>query len=189
LAGAAQAQQLGGFYNYNGGDGNPPNSGSGSSNGGSSGSSGSTPASGPGTEGGFGSSFGGFVGGFDPDRAARLRAIHGILGAATMVVLFPSGAIFVRIFPAPASVWVHGLLQTLALCVLIAAVALGIRLVQDVRAGTGMDLVRVPFLPSSLICPHLSLKELSDDADLFGASWETRKSTATSLSALSSWSA
>ncbi|KAK4248073.1 hypothetical protein C7999DRAFT_40703 [Corynascus novoguineensis] len=48
-----------------------------------------------------------------------------------MVVLFPSGAIFVRILPPPAAVWVHGLLQTLALCVLIAAVALGIRLVQD----------------------------------------------------------
>ncbi|KAL2162304.1 hypothetical protein VTH06DRAFT_7217 [Thermothelomyces fergusii] len=122
LARAAQAQQFWGFSN--GGSGSSPSSDDGSGSGSTSGSgsgSGSAPASGPGA-GDFVSGVGGLGATFDPERATRIRAIHGILAAAAMVALFPSGAI-------------------LAVCVLIAAVGLGIHLVQDVRNGTGMDLM------------------------------------------------
>ncbi|KAL2187149.1 hypothetical protein L209DRAFT_685156, partial [Thermothelomyces heterothallicus CBS 203.75] len=56
---------------------------------------------------------------------------HGILGAAAMVALFPSGAILLRILPSRIGLWVHALMQVLAVCVLVAAVGLGIHLVRD----------------------------------------------------------
>ncbi|KAL2175073.1 uncharacterized protein P884DRAFT_207376, partial [Thermothelomyces heterothallicus CBS 202.75] len=66
---------------------------------------------------------------------------HGILGAAAMVALFPSGAILLRILPSRIGLWVHALMQVLAVCVLVAAVGLGIHLVQDLQNGTGMNLM------------------------------------------------
>lgn len=60
-----------------------------------------------------------------------------------MVVLFPSGAMLMRLFPGKVGLWLHSIMQVIALGVLIAAVALGIRLVEQMREF-GIDLVSLP---------------------------------------------
>ncbi|KAK4145604.1 uncharacterized protein C8A04DRAFT_26602 [Dichotomopilus funicola] len=117
LAATALAQQSGGYYS---GNGNPSN--------------------GQGPGGNSRSGFGGFGGNFDFDEATRIRAIHGILGAVAMAVLFPSGSMLMRLFPGKAGLWLHSIMQIIALGILVAAVALGIRLVQQMREF-GIDLI------------------------------------------------
>lgn len=118
----AQAQQYGGYggsgYPYSGGSGSGSSSGSGS---------------------GLGSGFGTFQGGagFDVNQASRVRAIHGILGAVAMVILFPIGSILVRVLPGRFALWGHALAQLVSTCVFIAAVGLGIHLVREVRIPVG----------------------------------------------------
>ena len=81
---------------------------------------------------------------FDIDAAKRARAIHGILAALAMVVLFPAGSIFMRVIPGRPALWVHALAQVIALIVYIAAVGLGIYLVREVQIPFGGgDLVRI----------------------------------------------
>ena len=135
---AARAQGLGGFAS-----GSPFSSASGSVSGASASSSGSGSGSGfgSGSDPDSGPGFSGFAGpGFDFDEAARVRVIHGVLGAIAMVVLFPTGAILVRVFPGRLALWAHAVMQVLALCVFVGAVGLGIHLVQEVR-DLGLNLV------------------------------------------------
>lgn len=66
-----------------------------------------------------------------------MRAIHGILGALAMVVLFPGGSILMRVIPGRLALWAHAVVQLVSLCVFIAAVALGVRLVREVRIPFG----------------------------------------------------
>ncbi|GAB1316121.1 hypothetical protein MFIFM68171_06331 [Madurella fahalii] len=95
--------------------------------------------------GGSGSPFGGGSGfndfrgrpGFDISSAERVRAIHGILGALAMVVLFPGGSILVRVVPGRLALWAHALAQLVSICVFIAAVVLGVRLVREVQIPFG----------------------------------------------------
>ena len=97
---------------------------------------------------GFGNgNFGNFQNGagFDIDAAMRARTIHGILGALAMVILFPVGSILMRVVPGRFAIWIHGLAQIVAYAVYIAAVAMGIYMVRQVRLPNGGDLVR--FLP------------------------------------------
>ncbi len=79
----------------------------------------------------------------------RARAIHGILAAVAMVLLFPIGSILIRVIPGRLSLWAHALAQIIAFTVYIAAVGLGIYLVREVRipASAGGDLV----------CPSIQL--------------------------------
>ncbi|AEO66557.1 uncharacterized protein THITE_31826, partial [Thermothielavioides terrestris NRRL 8126] len=70
--------------------------------------------------------------GFDIELALAHRRIHGILAALAMVLLFPLGAILLRVLPAgrPA-VWTHVAVQLLAWGVYVAAAGLGIDLLQN----------------------------------------------------------
>lgn len=67
--------------------------------------------------------------------AQRRRSIHGILGALAFVVLFPVGAIALKVLPGRAGFIVHVLVQMAAWVVYIAAAALGFSLVRDVQFG------------------------------------------------------
>lgn len=72
-----------------------------------------------------------------------MRAVHGILGAVAMVVMFPTGAMLMRILPGRIALWSHGIFQVLALGMLAGAVGLGLNLVENLRAGVGVYLVRI----------------------------------------------
>lgn len=110
-----------------------PPSGSGSGSGSSSGSNGFGPP---------GASFQGGLG-FDINTATRYRNIHGILAALAFVVLFPIGAMAMRVVPGRLAIWVHAITQLVAYIVFIAAAGLGIWLVQEVRIPqAGGNLVR-----------------------------------------------
>lgn len=65
---------------------------------------------------------------------------HGILMASSMVVLFPVGAIVLRVF---GGVWLHAAIQLFTLCAIISGFGIGIKLAQDT------DLVS--FLPNVLL--------------------------------------
>ncbi|KXX77776.1 hypothetical protein MMYC01_204086 [Madurella mycetomatis] len=95
--------------------------------------------------GGYGGPFGGAPGSnnsqggadFEVSSAERVRAIHGILGALAMVVLFPGGSLLIRVLPGRLALWAHALAQLVSICVFIAAVALGIHLVRQVGMPFG----------------------------------------------------
>lgn len=72
----------------------------------------------------------------------RVRATHGILGAIAMIVLFPGGAILMRVLPGRFAVWMHAVMEIISLAVLIAAVGMGIHLVEEVK-DMGRNLVGV----------------------------------------------
>lgn len=80
--------------------------------------------------------------------ALNYRRVHGIMAAVAMVVLFPIGAILVRVLPAGRprlAVWVHSGFQTLALCVLVGAAGVGVKLAR-MMVTPGGDLVSLgPF--------------------------------------------
>ncbi|KAK3688248.1 hypothetical protein B0T22DRAFT_459034 [Podospora appendiculata] len=82
---------------------------------------------------GFGSGFGGTGIGFDITAATHYRTVHGILAGLSLVLLFPIGAILMRILPGRLALWTHALFQLLALAVFIAAAGLGIYLTQAVH--------------------------------------------------------
>ncbi len=69
-----------------------------------------------------------------------MRAIHGILGTLAVVVLFPTGGVLVRVLHGRRALWAHGLMQVLALAVLVGALGLGVHLVQEVK-HLGLNLV------------------------------------------------
>lgn len=104
---------------------NPYSSGSGSSSSGSSGSSSSS-----GTYGftGNGIPFGG-----DFEKADKIFLAHGIMAALAFVILFPFGAISIRLFSFPGLVWLHVAVQVLAYIIYIIAFGLGIYMATQLR--------------------------------------------------------
>lgn len=90
---------------------------------------------------GDGDSYGfGFGAGFDYETATRRRAAHGIVAAIAFVILFPLGAIFLRIIPGRWSVRIHYFVQIIAWLLYIAGFALGIILLRMLPSG-GQSLV------------------------------------------------
>ncbi|KAL1881487.1 hypothetical protein VTK73DRAFT_3549 [Phialemonium thermophilum] len=97
---------------------------------------------------GFG---GGFGPGFDIDKAIHYRAVHGILAALAFVVLFPVGAILMRIVPGRGAIWVHGIFQLVAYIIYVAAAALGFWMIREVQipfsSGNLLSLSAVNYHP------------------------------------------
>jgi hypothetical protein len=62
-----------------------------------------------------------------------------------MVVMFPTGAMLMRVLPGRVALWSHGVMQILALGMLAGTVGLGLKLVEDLRGGIGVYLVRICF--------------------------------------------
>jgi len=111
------------------------------------------PGSGPGNSGGFGSSDGSFRGGpdFGVNKATSYRTVHGILAAVAFAILFPIGAMTMRLVPGRAALWLHALTQLVAYVSFTAAVGLGIWLVREVRIpAAGGSLVRISVRPGFL---------------------------------------
>lgn len=67
------------------------------------------------------------------DSAARARAAHGVLACLAFVILFPLGAVSLRVIPGRWSYHAHWVVQMLAWVLYVAAFALGVDLVR----GTG----------------------------------------------------
>ncbi|KAI1208913.1 uncharacterized protein F4807DRAFT_104065 [Annulohypoxylon truncatum] len=111
------------------------------------------------SSGGYGSSAGSDSSGFDvyPDfdveKAMNYGTAHGVIAALCFAILFPAGAILMRIIPGRHAWWIHGVFQVIAYLLYIAAAALGIRLIQIIKIPpNGTSLVSVPFIPT---LPHL----------------------------------
>ncbi|KAG8169741.1 hypothetical protein KVR01_000486 [Diaporthe batatas] len=85
---------------------------------------------------GYGDSYGlGFGAGFDYETAERRRSAHGIIAAIAFVILFPLGAIFLRIIPGRWSVRIHYFVQIIAWLLYIAGFALGVILLRMLPSG------------------------------------------------------
>lgn len=112
------------------------NSGSGYSGyGGSSGGGGDGDGDGDGFGGGENFGAGLFRAGSDFETAMRRRAVHGFVGAVAFVILFPLGAIFLRIIPGRWSMRIHYFIQIVAWLLYIAGFALGIILLRMLPSG------------------------------------------------------
>lgn len=89
-------------------------------------------------------------GGFDIaaiERAEKMRTAHAALACLAFVILFPAGAISIRMLSFPGLVWFHAGIQVFAYAMFIAAVGLGIYIAQ---ARPGVNLVSsVPNLQHS----------------------------------------
>ncbi|KAI1408720.1 hypothetical protein F5Y13DRAFT_104456 [Hypoxylon sp. FL1857] len=70
---------------------------------------------------------------FDVNTATRYATAHGIIAAVCFTILFPVGAIIVRVVPSRHTWIIHGLFQGLAYLLYVAAAALGIRLIQIIK--------------------------------------------------------
>ena len=128
-----------GGFGPGGGGGGGDNSDSGSGD-----NSGDGSSSGDGEGGAFGSQRGLSV---DFEKANHVRNVHGILAAVIFVGVFPLGAILMRV--AKRHVWLHGVVQIIALAGYVAAAALGIWLALYIRIPTGDGTVNlVGFSPS-----------------------------------------
>ncbi|KAL5113623.1 hypothetical protein ACEQ8H_008488 [Pleosporales sp. CAS-2024a] len=66
------------------------------------------------------------------DRKAKIIA-HGVLASLAFVILFPAGAIAIRLASFRGVVWLHGAFQVFAYAVYIAAAGLGIHIASDLR--------------------------------------------------------
>ncbi|KAI0386011.1 hypothetical protein F5Y04DRAFT_161571 [Hypomontagnella monticulosa] len=71
--------------------------------------------------------------GFDYETAERNRTTHGIIATVCFVILFPVGAIMVRTIPSRHTWLIHGITQAVAFVLYVAAVGLGIRLIQIIK--------------------------------------------------------
>lgn len=121
------------FGGWGGGGWNGGNSGSGYSGYGGGSSS---------SDGDGDSSFGfGYGAGFDYNTAMRRRSAHGIVATVAFVILFPLGAILLRIIPGRWSVRIHFVVQILAWLLYIAGFALGVVLLRMLPSGAGQSLL------------------------------------------------
>jgi hypothetical protein len=64
-------------------------------------------------------------------RRARMIKAHGLMGAATFLVIFPAGAIVLRVLDFPGLIWLHVALQLAGLATSIAIFVLGIILARN----------------------------------------------------------
>lgn len=69
------------------------------------------------------------------------RSAHGIVATVAFVILFPLGAIFLRIIPGRWSVRIHYVVQILAWLLYIAGFVLGVLLLRMLPSGAGQSLV------------------------------------------------
>ncbi|KAI2776777.1 hypothetical protein F4815DRAFT_483333 [Daldinia loculata] len=82
---------------------------------------------------------------FDVDKAIRYRTAHGIIAALCFVVIFPIGAILVRLLPSRHTWIIHAAIQIIGFILYIAAAALGIHLIEMVRIPPdGSSLLQIP---------------------------------------------
>lgn len=96
---------------------------------------------------GSGSNFGGFAQDFQ--LIPTYRKAHAILMGTSVLLLFPIGAIFMRLVGSPL---LHALVQLLALCILIAGFAVGVRLADIMQyVSTSIHFSCVPLI---LVCTH-----------------------------------
>ncbi|KAI0854146.1 hypothetical protein F5Y00DRAFT_256644 [Daldinia vernicosa] len=99
---------------------------------------------GPGSSGAIGGGLGVFAG-FDVDKATRYRTAHGIIAALCFVVIFPIGAILMRVLPSRHTWIIHAATQIVGFVLYIAAAALGIHLIEMVRIPPdGSSLLQIP---------------------------------------------
>jgi len=85
-----------------------------------------------------------------PQTVIKYEQAHGIIMGTTVVLLFPFGAMYMRL---GGGAWMHGALQVFSLCALISGFGLGIKLGQFrgyVRSFTSLFLSNLPF-PSILL--------------------------------------
>ena len=90
--------------------------------------------------------------GLDYNTAMRRRAAHGIMATIAFVILFPLGAIFLRVIPGRWSVRIHYFVQILAWLLYIVGFALGVVLLRMIPSQGGESLVSgyLGVLPASL---------------------------------------
>lgn len=65
------------------------------------------------------------------NNTARMVVAHGVLASLAFVILFPAGAIGIRVLSFPGLVWLHAAVQCVAYLVFFAAFGLGIYLATD----------------------------------------------------------
>ncbi|OTB14196.1 hypothetical protein K445DRAFT_140481 [Daldinia sp. EC12] len=70
---------------------------------------------------------------FDVGKAVQYRTAHGIIAAICFVVIFPGGAILMRLLPSKRTWLYHALVQGLGFILYVVAAALAIRLIEMVR--------------------------------------------------------
>lgn len=104
------------------------------SSGSSSSSSGSSSSSSPNYgSGSYGFSQAGIPFGGDFEKATKVMIAHGVLASLAFVILFPAGAISIRLLSFPGLIWLHVAFQVLAYVVYIAAFGLGIYLATNLH--------------------------------------------------------
>jgi hypothetical protein len=72
---------------------------------------------------------------FNRHQARYVRYAHGILAGLAFVILFPIGAIAIRIIPGRFALFIHAGFQLIAYLIYMVAFGLGVWLVQDLRYG------------------------------------------------------
>lgn len=71
--------------------------------------------------------------------------VHGILASLAFVILFPTGAMIMRVFPSRHVIRIHAAFQVLAYLIYTASFAIGVHLVRTIRIGS-FDLVSKAYL-------------------------------------------
>ncbi|XDG10005.1 hypothetical protein ABKA04_009620 [Annulohypoxylon sp. FPYF3050] len=70
---------------------------------------------------------------FDLNQVMNYGTAHGVIAALCFAILFPAGAILMRIISGRHAWWIHGVFQVTAYLLYVAAAALGIRLIQIIK--------------------------------------------------------
>ena len=71
--------------------------------------------------------------GAEMERTRKMLIAHGVLAALAFVILFPAGAITIRLASFPGVIWFHAAFQAFAYLVYIAAFGLGVYLANEMR--------------------------------------------------------
>jgi len=71
--------------------------------------------------------------GGDYDKAHKIFIAHGVLASLAFVILFPFGAIGIRLLSFPGLIWVHAAIQALSYVVFIVAFGLGIYMATELH--------------------------------------------------------
>ncbi len=73
------------------------------------------------------------------ERTRRILIAHGVLASLAFVILFPAGAISIRLLSFPGLVWFHAAVQVLAFVTFIAAFGLGAYLANELALVSVLD--------------------------------------------------
>jgi len=63
---------------------------------------------------------------YDPQRTQRMLVAHGVMASLAFVILFPAGAISIRVLSFPGLIWFHAGLQAMSYLIYIAAFGIGV---------------------------------------------------------------